>query len=450
MVSSMTHTLGLGAEANLPSQDAVRREGHGAHGSPIAPGEIAVGVIVGRASEYFDFFVYAIASVLVFPSVFFPFEGRLEGTLYSFVVFSFAFVARPVGSVLFMAIQRHMGREAKLTLALFLLGLSTAGMAFLPSYAQLGMASIVLLSVFRVAQGIALGGSWDGLPSLLALNAPAERRGWYAMLGQLGAPLGFFIAAGLFSYLLGNLEASDFLEWGWRYPFYVAFAINVVALFARLRLVSTNEYARLLEERELQPTRVTELVRSQGRNLIIGALAALASYALFHLVTVFPLSWITLYSNRSISEFLMVQMFGSVLAAGGVVMSGLIADRFGRRTTLGTLAALIALFSAAAPTLMGGGQSGQDAFIVTGFLLLGLSYGQAAGAVTANFPAKFRYTGAALTSDLAWLVGAGFAPQVALGLSAHFGLAYVGIYLLSGAIGTLAALSLNRALEIRD
>lgn len=450
MVSSMTHTLGLGADANLPSQDAVRREGHGAHGSPIAPGEIAVGVIVGRASEYFDFFVYAIASVLVFPSVFFPFEGRLEGTLYSFVVFSFAFVARPLGSVLFMAIQRHMGREAKLTLALFLLGLSTAGMAFLPSYAQLGAASIVLLSALRIAQGIALGGSWDGLPSLLALNAPAERRGWYAMLGQLGAPLGFFVAAGLFSFLLGNLESSDFLEWGWRYPFYVAFAINVVALFARLRLVSTDEYSRLLEERELQPTRVSELVRSQGRNLIIGALAALASYALFHLVTVFPLSWITLYSNRSISDFLMVQMFGSVLAAGGVVMSGLIADRFGRRTTLGTLAALIALFSAAAPTLMGGGQSGQDAFIVTGFLLLGLSYGQAAGAVTANFPAKFRYTGAALTSDLAWLVGAGFAPLVALGLSAHFGLAYVGIYLLSGAIGTLAALSLNRALELRD
>jgi len=450
MVSSMTHTLGLGADANLPSQDAARREGPGAHGSPIAPGEIAVGVIVGRASEYFDFFVYAIASVLVFPSVFFPFEGRLEGTLYSFVVFSFAFVARPLGSVLFMAIQRHMGREAKLTLALFLLGISTAGMAFLPSYAQLGAASIVLLSAFRIAQGIALGGSWDGLPSLLALNAPAERRGWYAMLGQLGAPLGFFVAAGLFSFLLGNLESSDFLEWGWRYPFYVAFAINVVALFARLRLVSTDEYSRLLEERELQPTRVTELVRSQGRNLIIGALAALASYALFHLVTVFPLSWITLYSNRSISDFLMVQMFGSVLAAGGVVMSGLIADRFGRRTTLGTLAALIALFSAAAPTLMGGGQSGQDAFIVTGFLLLGLSYGQAAGAVTANFPAKFRYTGAALTSDLAWLVGAGFAPLVALGLSAHFGLAYVGIYLLSGAIGTLAALSLNRALELRD
>jgi MFS family permease len=418
--------------------------------SRIAPSEIAIGVVIGRASEYFDFFVYAIASVLVFPSVFFPFEQRLEGTLYSFLIFSFAFIARPLGTVTFMAIQRHFGREAKLTTALFLLGISTAGIAFLPTYGRFGFGAIVLLSLLRIGQGIALGGSWDGLPSLLALNAPPNKRGWYAMLGQLGAPVGFIIAAGLFSFLLANLSMADFLDWGWRYPFYVAFAINVVALFARLRLVSTNEYARLLEERELQPTDMAEMVRSQKRNLIIGALAALASYALFHLVTVFPLSWITLYSERSVSEFLVIQMIGAVIAAGGVVVSGLIADRFGRRTTLGTLACLIAVFSGFVPLLMDGGDSGQTIFILLGFALLGLSYGQAAGAVTANFPAKYRYTGAALTSDLAWLVGAGFAPLVALGLSAHFGLAYVSLYLLSGAAGSLAALSLNRALEIKD
>ncbi|RJG06565.1 MFS transporter [Noviherbaspirillum cavernae] len=418
--------------------------------SRISPGEIAVGVIIGRASEYFDFFVYAIASVLVFPTVFFPFEQRLEGTLYAFLIFAFAFVARPFGTVAFMAIQRRFGRETKLTLALFLLGISTAGMAFLPTYAHLGFASIVLLSLLRIGQGVALGGSWDGLPSLLALNAPQNRRGWYAMLGQLGAPVGFIMAAGLFSYLLFNISNEDFLDWGWRYPFYVAFAINVVALFARLRLVSTNEYSRLLEERELQPTDVIEMTRSQGRNVLIGALAALASYALFHLVTVFPLSWIAVYSTRPASEFLVIQMLGAALAAFGIVASGLIADRFGRRTTLGALACLIALFSAAVPALMDGGELGQNIFILLGFGLLGLSYGQAAGAVTANFPAKYRYTGAALTSDFAWLVGAGFAPLVALGLSAHFGLAYVSLYLLSGAVGSLAALSLNRALEIRD
>ncbi|HEX7635321.1 MAG TPA: MFS transporter [Noviherbaspirillum sp.] len=443
MTSTSLHT------ANLSGGFAPDRNTHDDHTS-IAPGEIAIGVVIGRASEYFDFFVYAIASVLVFPSVFFPFEQKLEGTLYAFLIFSFAFIARPFGTVLFMGIQKQFGREAKLTAALFLLGISTAGIAFLPTYAHLGFGSIMLLSLLRFGQGIALGGSWDGLPSLLALNAPENKRGWYAMLGQLGAPTGFIVAAGLFSYLLANLSSPDFLTWGWRYPFYVAFAINVVALFARLRLVSTNEYARLLEERELQPTDVTLMVRSQGRNVLIGALAALASYALFHVVTVFPLSWITLYSQRSISEFLVIQMIGAGIAAACIVASGLIADRLGRRTTLGLLACFIAVFSGFVPLLMDGGDLGQTIFILLGFALLGLSYGQAAGAVTANFSAHFRYTGAALTSDLAWLVGAGFAPLVALGLSAHFGLAYVSLYLLSGAAGSLAALSLNRALEIKD
>jgi len=425
--------------------------GHGDHGDHgIAPGEIAIGVIIGRASEYFDFFVYGIASVLVFPAVFFPFEARLEGTLYAFIIFSFAFIARPLGSVAFMAIQRRWGRGTKLTAALFLLGISTAGMAFLPGYTSLGFASVVLLSVFRFLQGIALGGSWDGLPSLLALNAPQNRRGWYAMLGQLGAPIGFIVASGLFLFLHSELSIEDFLDWGWRYPFYVAFAINVVALFARLRLVETNEYSRLLEERELEPTNVGEMMRTQGSNLLIGAFAALASYALFHLVTVFPLSWIALYATQPINDVLAVQMVGAVIAMGGIIASGLIADRIGRRSTLGILACLIGVFSVFAPVLLGGGPFAQDVFILVGFALLGLSYGQAAGAVTANFASKYRYTGAALTSDLAWLIGAAFAPLVALGLSAHFGLAYVSIYLLSGAVCTLAALRLNRALEIRD
>ena len=432
-----------------PAPHQIERNDHDDH-SFISPGEIAVGVVIGRASEYFDFFVYAIASVLVFPAVFFPFVDPLQGTLYAFAVFALAFIARPVGTAISMEIQRRMGREAKLTIALLLLGVSTCGIALLPTYAQMGKNAIILLALLRVGQGLALGGSWDGLPSLLALNAPANRRGWYAMLGQLGAPTGFIIAASVFWYLLSTVGMSDFLDWGWRYPFYVAFAINVVALFARLRLVATNEYSHLLEDRELEPTEFGELSRSQGRNVVIGALAALASYALFHVVTVFPLSWIRLFSPRSITDFLQLQMVGAVLAAIGIVASGIIADKFGRRTTLGTLAALIAVFSFFVPTMMGGGESGENSFVLIGFLLLGLSYGQAAGAVTSNFPTRFRYSGAAYTSDLSWLVGAGFAPLVALGLAAHFGLVYVGLYLLSGAACSLGALSLNRALDIRD
>ncbi|MDP9045317.1 MAG: MFS transporter [Pseudomonadota bacterium] len=416
----------------------------------MAPGEIAIGVVIGRASEYFDFFVYGIASALVFPQIFFPFEQGLEATLLSFVVFSFAFVARPIGTVVFMKLQSRYGREAKLTIALFLLGTSTAGIAFLPNYHSIGFTAIVLLSILRILQGIALGGSWDGLPSLLALNAPPEKRGWYAALGQLGAPVGFVLAAGLFAFLYANLAADDFFDWGWRYTFYVAFAMNVVALFARLRLVATREYEQLLDAHELEPTEVRDVVKARWSTLIVGAFAALASYALFHLITVFPLSWIRLYTSQSISGFLGVQIVGAVLAAGGVVASGIIADRIGRRRTLGTFAVMIAVFSGFAPTLLDGGTLGQDMFILLGFVLLGLSYGQAAGAVSSNLGPKYRYTGAALTTDLAWLVGAAFAPLVALGLSAHFGLAYVSVYLLSGAACTLAALSVNRALEMRD
>jgi len=416
----------------------------------VAPGDIAVGVVIGRASEYFDFFVFGIASVLVFPAVFFPFVDSLQGTLYAFGLFSLAFVMRPLGTIAGMWLQRRYGRSAKLSLALLLLGCATAGMALLPSYQVLGGAAIVLLTLCRIGQGLALGGSWDGLPSLLALNAPEDRRGWYAMLGQLGAPLGFLIACSLFAYLWGNLSSAEFLDWGWRYPFFAAFAINVVALFARLRLVVTHEYERELDANELQPCSVRELLSTQGNNLFIGAFAALASFALFHIVTVFPLSWVMLYSEQLIGEFLVVQMVGALLAAGAMPVSGLLADRIGRRSTLGLLALLIGVFALLAPVLLGGSTLGQDAFILIGFVLLGLSYGQAAGAVTANFLPHLRYTGAALTTDLAWLIGAAFAPLVALGLSARFGLVAVSVYLLSGVACTLLALRANQTLSMRD
>ncbi len=429
----------------LPSQESIAHKT-----DAVPPGDIAVGVVIGRASEYFDFFVFGIASVLVFPTVFFPFVDRLQGTLYAFMLFSLAFLVRPLGTIAGMWLQRRYGRGAKLGLALLLLGCATAGMALLPSYEVLGTGAIVMLALCRIGQGLALGGAWDGLPSLLALKAPENRRGWYAMLGQLGAPLGFLIACSLFAYLWNNLSRQEFLDWGWRYPFFAAFAINVVALFARLRLVVTREYESELDANQLQPCSVRELLETQGNNVLIGAFAALASFALFHIVTVFPLSWVMLYSQQEIGEFLGVQIIGALLAAAAMPLSGLLADRMGRRSTLGLMAVLIGLFGMSAPLLLGGGTLGEDAFILVGFVLLGMSYGQAAGAVTANFLPRFRYTGAALTADLAWLMGAAFAPLVALSLSARFGLVAVSAYLISGAACTLLALRANRAKSVTD
>ena len=416
----------------------------------LTPSEIAVGVIIGRSSEYFDFFVFGIACVLVFPSFLFPFMSRLDGTLMAFALLAVAFVVRPVGTAISMAIQRRWGRGTKLTIALFMLGVCTVGMAFLPGYKDAGTAAIVALLILRVGQGLALGGSWDGLPSLLAMSAPKERRGWYAMIGQLGAPLGFVLAAGLFAYLYSSLTVQEFLAWGWRYPFFVAFAVNVVALFARLRLVVGQSYSELLKDRELQPVPVSRVMRDEGSNVLLGAFAALASFALFHLVTVFPLSWITLYSDQPVTQILGVQIVGAFLAAGAIMVSGWLSDHLGRRKLLGGMAVLIGVFSFMAPVLLSTGEVGSTMFLLLGFVLLGLSYGQASGTVTANFSPQYRYTGAALSADLAWIIGAAFAPLVALYLSSQFGLLAVTVYLLSGVACTLGALNLNRRMERRD
>ena len=185
----------------------------------------------------------------------------------------------------------------------------------------------------------------------------------------------------------------------------MAFAINVVALFARLRLVVGQSYSQLLNDRELQPEPVHRVLRDEGGNVLLGAFAALASFALFHLVTVFPLSWISLQGSQPVTEVLAVQVVGAFLAAGGVLLSGALADRVGRRNLLGTMAVLIGIFSLLTPWLLGSGPGGNNAFLLAGFVLLGLSYGQASGTVTSNFSPRYRYTGAALSTDLAWLVG---------------------------------------------
>lgn len=415
----------------------------------VHPGEIAIGVIIGRTSEFFDFFCYAIASVIVFPTIVFPYMDRISATLWSFALFPLAFMARPIGTQIFMWVDRHYGRGTKLTMALFLLGTSTVLVAFLPGYASIGIGSAILLGLLRVGQGLALGGAWDGLASLLALNAPDKQRGWWAMVPQLGAPLGLMVASGLFAYLMAVLDPADFLAWGWRYPFFVAFALNVVALFARLRIVVTPEYSALFQSRELKPSRVTATVRAQWRNIVIGAFAPLASFALFHMVTVFPLSWVALFTREDVSRFLLIEMGGAAVGIAAIVVSGLLADRLGRRSVLGYTAVGIAAFSGFAPQFLALGRGGEAFYMVAGFILLGLSFGQSSGAVTNNFPKGARYTGAALTSDLAWLFGAGFAPLAALALAQHFGLLAAGGYLLSGSVGTLIALGLNRELARR-
>lgn len=438
----------MSSPATTPSSEPLERDAAQVNAVPgrVDAGEIAVGVVIGRTSEFFDFFVYAIASVVVFPRLMFPHLDPMAGMTWSFAIFALAFLARPVGTALFIAIDRRFGRGARLTTALLLLGTSTVAVAFLPGHAQVGTWSALLLSVFRIGQGVALGGAWDGLPSLLALSAPPQRRGWYAMVPQLGAPIGLIVASSLFAYFLTALSAEDFLDWGWRYPFFCAFAINVVALFARLRIVVTPTFQALFERQDLQPSPVFQAIREEGPRILLGAFAPLASFAMFHMVTVFPLSWVFLFTAESPSRFLLIEIVGAATGIGAIMASGLLADRYGRRAVLAGTAAGIAAFSGFAPQMLDGGPLGELAFMVSGFILLGLAFGQASGAIASSFSKRNRYTSSALTSDLAWLFGAGFAPLAALLLSANWGLVASGAYLLSGALMTLVALWLNASL----
>ena len=434
--------------ANISSTNS-SSSGRGTSEHDVSPSDIAVGVIIGRTSEFFDFFVFAIASVIVFPARIFPFVDPLTGTLWSFALVALAFVARPLGTAMFMALDRRHGRVTKLTLALFLLGTSTVAMGLVPSYETAGWWAVGMLVLLRFGQGLALGGTWDGLAPLLAITASKSSRGFYAMIPQLGAVAGLAVAAVMFAYLVMTLSSADFLDWGWRYPFFVAFAINVVALFARLRIVDTPEFTELFKSNELTPTRLSTTLSQDGRTMLVGIFVPLASFAMFHMVTVFPLSWIFLYTDETLGSFLLIEAAGAGLGILAMLFSGWLSDRIGRQKILVWGAWAIAAFALSAPLLLNGGSAGVTAYLMIGFLILGFNLAQSSGAVASLFDQRNRYTGSAYVSALSWMFGAGFAPLCALLLSTWFGLFAAGLYLLSGAVCTLLSLAVARQIALQ-
>ncbi|UOA30196.1 MFS transporter [Pseudosulfitobacter sp. DSM 107133] len=396
--------------------------------------DVITTVVMARVTDYFGFFVFAIASALVFPKIFFPFLDPVPATLASFGIFALAFLARPVASLLGRKLEKRIGRAGKITVALMLLGTSTVAIGLLPGYDRLGWVAPALLAGFRIIQGLGLGGSWDGLTLQLKSAAPQDRTGLYGMVPQLGGPIGFCVAAAMFFVLTGFLTPEEFYQHGWRFAFFAVMAVNVVSLFARLRLLTTDFGSD--GETLMKSAPFGFLVRTEWRTILLSAFLPLSSYALLHMLTVFPISYTLLFTDHAIDRIILWQLVGGALSVGTVILSGVLADRYTKRAVLLWSSVLTLLLCLTIGTL----NDNPAIYIIPGFLIFGLSYGQSSAIVPNRFAPDCRYSGSALSTNLSWIFGAAFAPLVGLFLASRFGLWAAALYLVSGVLVTLATL----------
>ena len=403
------------------------------------PGQVLFASLIGTTIEFFDFYIYAAAAVLVFPELFFPSSDPVSATLASLATFGIAFLARPFGSALFGHFGDRAGRKVTLVAALLTMGLSTVAIGLVPTYATIGVAAPALLALFRFGQGLGLGGEWGGAVLLAVENAPPGRRAWYGMFPQLGAPLGFFFSGSVFLALSTWLTEAQFYGFGWRLPFLASAVLVVVGLYVRLTITETPVFARALEREQRVRVPVWVIFRDHGRTLFIGTAATLVTFVLFYLMTVFTLSWGTTALGFSRNSFLLIQLFGILFFAATIPFAAILADRRGRRRTLIWVTVVIALFGFVYAPLLEAGTWGAVSATVLGLALMGLTYGPLGTALSELFPTPVRYTGSSLTFSLAGIFGASLAPYAATWLARNHGLHYVGYYLTLAAVVTLAA-----------
>ena len=400
--------------------------------------------LVGTTIEFFDFYIYATAAVLVFPKLFFPAGDQAVATLQSLATFALAFFARPFGSVVFGHFGDRNGRKATLVAALVTMGFSTVAIGFLPGYASIGLLAPILLAGCRLGQGLGLGGEWGGAVLLAIENAPPARRAWFGMFPQLGAPLGFLLSGGTFYLLSAVLTEEQFLRFGWRIPFLASAVLVFVGLYVRLKINETPAFQRAIARQERVKVPILTLARQHLRDVVIGTVMALVTFLLFYILTVFCLSWGTTHLGYTRQQFLLIQMVGMVFFALFIPCSALLADRRGRRLTLMAVSAAIAGYGLVFAPLMNAGLTGTLAAMILGLSLMGLSYGTIGTTLSELYPTAVRYTGSSISFNLAGIFGASLAPSIATWLALHYGLQAVGFYMGGAALLSLLAFALSR------
>lgn len=429
----------------------------------VAWGRVAVASMVGTTIEFYDFYVYATAAVSVFPQLFFPRGNPTTALLASLATFGLAFVARPVGSILFGHFGDRIGRKATLIVSLLTMGIATFLIGLLPTYDQVGLIAAALLAVMRFCQGLALGGEWSGAALLAIESARPGRRGCAAMWPQVGAPLGFLLANAVFLVLLtvlgdGSLQTAQnnsFYTWGWRVPFLLSSVMVVIGLYVRLRLVETPVFTRAIERGERVKAPLAQVVRTSWRQLIIGTFVIVGAYSLFYIVTTWVLSYGTgarppkgAGLGMGYMNFLRMQLIAVLFFAAMLPVAGWLVDRFGRRPTLLVISVGIIIYGALFSPLLAADHASSATvlvFLIIGMTLTGFAYGPMSAVLPELFPTNVRYTGSGISFNLASILGASVAPFIATWLTTAHGVAYVGIYLM-----VMAGISLIAQLAMRE
>lgn len=428
---------------------------------------VVVATLIGTTVEFYDFYVYATAAVLVFPHLFFPAGNETTALLSSFAVFGAAMLARPLGAIFFGHLGDKHGRKSTLIGALLTMGIATFLIGLLPTYAMTGWLAPLLLVILRLAQGFALGGEWSGAALVATENAPHGRRAWYGTFPQLGAPLGFIIANGLFLAIAALLPSDDpskpsteFLDWGWRIPFLFSIVMVAVGLWVRFSLVESTVFSNTLQAGKIRRLPLATVFKHHWRELILGTLFMLATYVLFYLMTAFSLSYGRAPIDAvapalsglgySYNSFVLMMIGGVVFFGIFTLLSGPWADRFGRRMTLIGVTLGIILFGLLWVPMLSAGFIGVMAWLILGFTLMGMTFGPMGALLPELFPTPVRYTGSGISYNASSILGAAVAPIIAvalwkLGDGSPF---WVGVYLSATATLTLIALILSK--ETKD
>ncbi len=444
------------------------------HNAPVVKSvprsRIVIASMVGTTIEFYDFYIYATAAVSVFPLLFFPKSAYGTELLASMATFAVAFVARPVGSMLFGHFGDRLGRKATLIGSLLTMGIATFLIGLLPTILQVGLWAPAMLTILRFCQGLGLGGEWSGAALLATEYAEKGKRAWAAMWPQLGAPFGFILANGFFLLLTtwfdyNSAQAQlqdDFLVWGWRIPFLISIVMVAVGLYVRTRLEETPVFARAVLRGEKVKIPLVEVFRNNSRELMLGTFIMVATYGVFYLMTTWVLSYAigkTALGFLGISyrDFLILQLVSVMFFAGTIPVAGWLADKYGRRRFLLVITTAILMFGLTFhrfldPQIMGTGEGANMAlmllFLCIGMALMGLSFGPMSALLPELFPTQVRYSGSGIAYNAASILGAALTPFAAVWLAKSFGVGYVGLYLSALALLTFSALWLSK--ETRD